>query len=78
MSTHEECVNNCGGTACDAPKVTITTAHDHGIEPGDRISYEVRDTRWWRRLLYWALRRGEPRRAIVRSVSQASKTTLTM
>jgi len=77
MSTHEACSSNCGGTDCTAPTVTIASA-GHGFEPGDFISFDVRDTRWWRRLLFWALRRGEPRRTITRRVSNVGSSTLTI
>ena len=56
---------------------TITTMPVHGIKAGDRITLTVRDTRWWRRFLHWALRRpGYPKRSIQRRVLQASTTTL--
>jgi hypothetical protein len=76
VSTHDQCCSNCGSTDCSAS--TITTSYAHDIKPGDFITFEMRDVRWWRRLLFWLLRRGEPRVTIGRRVSQASKTTLTL
>jgi len=55
---------------------TITTTASHGIRPGDWISMTVRDTRWWRRLWFRLLRRGEPQRTIRRRVSQVTGGTL--
>jgi len=58
---------------------TITMALGHGIKSGDWVTITTRDTRWWRRLLHWMLRRsGYPQRTIRRRVSQASTTTLTL
>jgi hypothetical protein len=62
-------------------RTTITTAFPadgHGFKAGDFISLTVRDTRWWRRALYWMLRRGHPQRTIKRRVSQTTDTTLTL
>lgn len=58
-------------------RTTITTAGGHDFRPGDWITFTVRDTRWWRRLLFWALRLGQPQRTIRRRVSQASQTDIT-
>lgn len=56
---------------------TITTASGHDIKAGDWISMNVPDLRWWRRAMFWLLRRGTPTRTIRRRVSQVSNTTLT-
>lgn len=78
MATHDKCTASCGGTDCDAPRSTLTTVHEHGFRPGDVISYEVRDQRWWRRLIFWLFRLGEPRRTVRRRVLEASSTTMTV
>jgi len=57
----------------------VTTAQGHDIQAGDWITITVRDTRWWRRVSHWMLRRpGYPQRSIKRRVSQVSATTLTL
>lgn len=78
MATRDKCTTNCGGTDCEAPTSTLTTAYAHGMQPGDIISFEVRDLRWWRRLLFWLFRLGEPRRTVRRRVLEASGTTMTV
>jgi hypothetical protein len=55
---------------------TITTTQGHDIKPGDFIDLTVRDTRWWRRLWFRLLRRGQPYRTIRRRVSQVAGGTL--
>jgi len=57
---------------------TITTAapYGHGMKEGDWIELTVRDTRWWRRLWFGALWRGEPQRTIRRRVREVTKNTL--
>ena len=56
---------------------TITTMSGHGFKAGDLITITARDTRWWRGLLHWMLRRpGYPQRTIKRRVSHATTTTL--
>lgn len=58
---------------------TITGTPGHEIKAGDWITISARDTRWWRRLLHWTLRRhGYPQRNIKRRVSEVSATTLTL
>lgn len=58
--------------------IITTNERGHGLQPGDWIDITVRDTRWWRRLWFRLLRRGEPQRTIRRRVSQVSATTLTL
>jgi hypothetical protein len=48
---------------------TITTFRHHGLEPGDWIYITQRDTRWWRRLWFRLLGRGEPQRTVTRQVA---------
>lgn len=55
---------------------TITTSGGHDFKPGDYITLTVRDTRWWRRLWFRLLRRGEPQRTVKRRVSQVNESTL--
>jgi hypothetical protein len=55
---------------------TINTTAGHSVKPGDFINLTVRDTRWWRRLWFRLLRRGEPYRTIQRRVSQVDGGTL--
>lgn len=57
---------------------TITTAGPHGIGPGHLISISVPDRRWWRRLLFWLLRRGRPMRTVTRRVATVTQKTLTL
>ncbi|MGB5136464.1 MAG: hypothetical protein WBN89_14970 [Prochlorococcaceae cyanobacterium] len=53
-------------------KTTITTTATDGIKPGDFITLTVQDKRWWRRLWFFMLRRGDPYRTIRRRVSQVA------
>jgi hypothetical protein len=64
---------------CGIQTAVVTTAQGHDIQAGDWITITVRDTRWWRRVSHWMLRRpGYPQRSIKRRVSQVSATTLTL
>ena len=55
----------------------ITTTTPHGYQPGDIITMTVPDRRWWRRLMFWLLRRGTPMREQTMHVTAASETTIT-
>jgi hypothetical protein len=58
---------------------TITTyGHGHGLQGGDIIVVTMIDRRWWRRLVYWLLRRGQPMRTVRRRVTVINATTLTL
>jgi len=56
--------------------MTVTTSAPHGYNVGDRIVIQVRDTRWWRRLLFWLLRRGSPMTHRILRVTAADDNTL--
>lgn len=56
----------------------ITTSTSHGFQPGDTIRMTVPDRRWWRRLLFWMLRRGEPTIDKTCRVTATSETTFTI
>jgi len=48
---------------------TVTIPQGHGFEDGDLINITIRDTRWWRRFIFWVLRRGTPWRTMQRRVT---------
>ena len=59
-----------------ARSTTITTSQPHDVRTGDWISITMRDTRWWRRLWFRMLGRGEPQRTVKLKVISAGGSSL--
>lgn len=57
--------------------ITITNP-ELGILTGDTIIITASDHRWWRRFLYWILRKGNPVRKTTHTIISSSVNTFTI
>jgi hypothetical protein len=56
----------------------ITTVNSPRLSVGSTVTMQLADKRWWRRLAFWLLRMGKPRRPVTYRVTEVTDTTFTI